>query len=115
MLLALLPVAAPVVNTQQRSDGRCLVGETQPTEAANTDTSDSNAARILDLAAAAVPALSGVAVEGMQVGYRPYPADGLPVLGWVPGCSNAYVAGAVCLVSVGFAQLLLDACKQDES
>lgn len=85
-------VVTDTVFILQRSDGSCLIGETQPTAAANTDTSDSNAARILGLAAAAVPALSGVTVEGMQVGYRPYPADGLPVLGWVPGWSNAYVA-----------------------
>lgn len=77
----------------QRTDGRFLIGETQPTEAANTDTSNSNAARILQLAASAVPALAAASVQGVHVGYRPYPADGYPVLGWVPSCSNAYVAG----------------------
>lgn len=77
----------------QRSDGCFLIGETQPSEASNTDTSNSNAARILQSAAAAIPALGGASVQGMHVGYRPYPADGYPVLGWVPGCSNAYVAG----------------------
>jgi glycine oxidase len=77
----------------QRSDGRVLIGATQPAPASNTDTSDANAARILAAAAAAVPALSQAAVEGMHVGHRPYPADGYPVLGWAPGCSNVYVAG----------------------
>ena len=77
----------------QRSDGRFLIGETQPTAAANTDTSAGNAARIMHLAASAVPALSAAAAEGVYVGYRPYPADGYPVVGWLPGCSNAYVAG----------------------
>lgn len=76
----------------QRSDGRFLIGETQPSEASNTDTSSKNAARILQLAADAVPALSAAKVQGMFVGYRPYPADGYPVLGWLPSCRNAYVA-----------------------
>jgi glycine/D-amino acid oxidase-like deaminating enzyme len=76
------------------------LGETQPSATANTDTSSANAQRILGLAAAAVPALVGVAMEGVHVGMRPYPADGHPVLGWLPGpggsgCSNAYVAGEV--------------------
>lgn len=62
--------AACHFNTHQRTDGRFLIGETQPSEFSNTDTSDSNAARILALAAAAVPALSGAVVEGMHVGYR---------------------------------------------
>jgi hypothetical protein len=31
---------------------------------------------------------------GMGIGYRPYPADGYPVLGWAGGsCSNVCVAG----------------------
>eukprot|EP00775_Hariotina_reticulata_P010154 gene10154-10312_t len=75
----------------QRSDGRCLLGETQPAPAANTDTSSSNALRILQLAAAAVPALHTAQVEGVYVGERPYPSDGYPVLGFVS--SNVYLAG----------------------
>jgi glycine/D-amino acid oxidase-like deaminating enzyme len=91
-------VAAPTAAAAaavQRTDSCFLIGETQPTAAANTDTSDSNAARILQLAAAAVPVLAAASVQGVHVGCRPYPADGYPVLGWVPGCRNAYVAGAV--------------------
>jgi hypothetical protein len=30
---------------------------------------------------------------GMYIGYRPYPADGYPVLGWAGDSSNVYVAG----------------------
>jgi glycine/D-amino acid oxidase-like deaminating enzyme len=40
-----------------------------------------------------VPVLAAAHVQGIHVGHRPYPADGYPVLGWLPGCSNAYVAG----------------------
>jgi len=92
LLVSLLHTLKPAP-TLQRSDGRFLIGETQPSEASNTDTSSKNAARILQLAADAVPALSAAKVQGMFVGYRPYPADGYPVLGWLPSCRNAYVAG----------------------
>lgn len=78
----------------QRRDGSFLIGETHPSEAANTDTSAAAAQRILALATAAIPALSDADVAGMDVGYRPYPADGLPVVGWLPGdMENVYVAG----------------------
>jgi glycine/D-amino acid oxidase-like deaminating enzyme len=32
-------------------------------------------------------------LAGMFIGYRPYPADGYPVLGWAGDSSNVYVAG----------------------
>lgn len=86
-------VISDTVFMLQRKDGRVLLGETRPEEAANTDDSSDNAQRILALAAAAVPALAAAVVEGMYIGYRPYPADGYPVLGWAGGsCSNVYVA-----------------------
>ncbi|KAF6256134.1 FAD dependent oxidoreductase [Scenedesmus sp. NREL 46B-D3] len=86
-------VISDTVFMLQRRDGRVLLGETRPEEASNTDDSSSNAQRILALAAAAVPALASAGIEGIYIGYRPYPADGHPVLGWVGGgSSNVYVA-----------------------
>jgi hypothetical protein len=70
------------------------MGETRPAAASNTDTSSSNAQRILQLAAKALPVLASADVAGMSVGFRPYPADGYPCCGWLPRCANAYVAGA---------------------
>ncbi|KAF8061367.1 yurR [Scenedesmus sp. PABB004] len=76
----------------QRHDGRVVIGETSPSEAATTDTSPAAAERLLRAAAAAVPALGAATAEGMQLGFRPFPADGYPVLGWLPSCPNAYLA-----------------------
>ena len=38
------------------------------------------------------PGLAGATVSEIRVGLRPASADGLPILGPVPGCANAWVA-----------------------
>jgi hypothetical protein len=38
-------------------------------------------------------------LAGMYIGYRPYPADGYPVLGWAGDSSNVYVAGEASLLT----------------
>jgi glycine/D-amino acid oxidase-like deaminating enzyme len=59
------PVLLLLLLSMQRKDGRVLIGETRPEDASNTDDSSGNAQRILDLAAAAVPALAAASIEGV--------------------------------------------------
>ena len=48
--------------------------------------------RALAAAADYVPALRGSRIESTRVGVRPIPYDGLPVVGFLPGFQNLYVA-----------------------
>jgi glycine oxidase len=76
-----------------RGDGRVLVGSTEEPEAgfekANTEAA---VAKLTALARRTVPPLADAAVEKCWAGLRPGSPDGLPFLGPVPGCENAYVA-----------------------
>ena len=47
---------------------------------------------MLDRAAYYLPALKGATAFAEPVGYRPMPADGLPVLGFVEKAPNLYIA-----------------------
>jgi glycine/D-amino acid oxidase-like deaminating enzyme len=48
--------------------------------------------RMLAAAADVVPALRETRIESTRVGVRPIPHDGLPVVGFLPGLQNVYVA-----------------------
>jgi glycine/D-amino acid oxidase-like deaminating enzyme len=48
--------------------------------------------RVLTAAADVVPALRETRIESTRVGVRPIPHDGLPVVGFLPGLQNVYVA-----------------------
>jgi D-amino-acid dehydrogenase len=48
--------------------------------------------QILDKALRVAPGLADGTLREVRVGFRPAPADGLPILGQVPGLANVYVA-----------------------
>ena len=77
-----------------RADGRILAGAT--VEDVGFDKS-TTAGGIEELKAAAVeiiPGLARSAISETWAGLRPFAADGLPILGNVPGCENVAVATA---------------------
>jgi len=93
-----------------RKDGVVSVGSTiedsgyedKPTEAARE--------RIMRMATYLWPALESAVVTEHVHGLRPVPADGLPILGPVPGVAGAYViAGhSVCACSAMYAEITTD-------
>jgi glycine/D-amino acid oxidase-like deaminating enzyme len=48
--------------------------------------------QVLGQALGVAPGLSGATLQEVRIGFRPATADGLPILGRVPGVENAYVA-----------------------
>jgi glycine/D-amino acid oxidase-like deaminating enzyme len=89
-----LPAVSPTpreVHLRQLPDGTIQMGQgTQ--ESLDRDDSQAHADDLLDRAAHYFPALRGATAVPQPVGYRPMPADGLPVLGFARSCPNLYVA-----------------------
>jgi len=86
----------PDVHVHQRGDGRVVLGEkagppqseehrlfleARPNEFPAPELAAEHATRVLNMAQRYVPALADARVEGVGVGWRPMPVDGLPVVG----------------------------------
>ncbi|MDH4108700.1 MAG: FAD-binding oxidoreductase [Gammaproteobacteria bacterium] len=97
----------PDVHVHQRDDGRVVLGEKagspqtdehrallvgRPNEFPSAELTMAHATRIVDLAKQHVPALAAARVEHAGVGWRPMPADGLPVLGRARSVPGLYFA-----------------------
>jgi glycine oxidase len=75
-----------------RDDGRVLVGSTEEDAGFEKCTTAKAVGGLIALACSFVPKLSDAAVEQCWAGLRPGSPDGMPFLGRIPGCDNAYVA-----------------------
>ncbi len=79
------------VHLRQAFDGTARIGEgTQ--ESLSRDDSQEHAEDLLARAASYLPALADAKASVEPVGYRPMPADGLPVLGFAEKTPNLYLA-----------------------
>jgi glycine/D-amino acid oxidase-like deaminating enzyme len=89
-----LPALSPTrldIHLRQTSDGVVQFGQgTQ--ESLNEDDSQEHADDLLDRATYYFPALKGATAIAQPVGYRPMPADGLPVIGFTQRAPNLYIA-----------------------
>jgi glycine/D-amino acid oxidase-like deaminating enzyme len=89
-----LPAIDPArreVHLRQLPDGTLQMGQgTQ--ESLDRDCSQAHADDLLARAAHYFPDLRGATAIPQPVGYRPMPADGLPVLGFATAAPNVYVA-----------------------
>jgi glycine/D-amino acid oxidase-like deaminating enzyme len=83
----------PPVHLRQRPDGSVLLGE-RSQETVTAHPPGRRARRLLDQAGHAFPALAGVRIEHVTVGWRPLPSDHLPLVGPVPGLPGLYLAVA---------------------
>jgi glycine/D-amino acid oxidase-like deaminating enzyme len=81
----------PEIHVRQLSNGTLMIGEGSQ-ESLNRDDSQAHADELLARATHYLPALAGAHAIPVPVGYRPMPADGLPVLGFTETVPNLYVA-----------------------
>ena len=81
----------PEVHVRQGADGALMIGEGSQESLARDD-SQSHADALLARASHYLPALAGAKAVAVPVGYRPMPADGLPVLGYASSAPNVYIA-----------------------
>ena len=82
---------APEVHIRQGADGVVMIGEGSQESLARDD-SQSHADALLARASRHLPALDGATAVPVPVGYRPMPADGLPILGFAAAAPNVYIA-----------------------
>jgi glycine/D-amino acid oxidase-like deaminating enzyme len=80
----------PVGNVKQKPDGRIVTGS--DFASGGGDTSREAGERHLKTMSAVLPALATAGVEKMTQGFRPMPADGMPIVGFAPGRSDLYLA-----------------------
>ncbi len=85
------PESGPSIHLRQQPDGRFLIGERSQDYVATQPTM-SHAQELLRQAQRSFPRLAGVDIEQFTVEWRPMPADGMPVVGTLPGMSSMYLA-----------------------
>ena len=79
------------VHVRQSVDGVVMIGEgTQ--ESLSQDDSHEHAEELVTRAARYLPALDGTKAVPVPVGFRPMPADGLPITGFTGSVPNLYIA-----------------------
>jgi glycine/D-amino acid oxidase-like deaminating enzyme len=81
---------APMGNLKQKPDGRIVTGS--DFASGGGDTSREAGERHLKAMAAVLPELAKAGVEKMTQGFRPMPADGMPLVGFAPGRADLYLA-----------------------
>ncbi|MEO8573993.1 MAG: glycine oxidase ThiO [Pyrinomonadaceae bacterium] len=77
-----------------RADGRVLVGATVEDVGFENVTTPEGIKSLMDAGAEIIPRLKGLAVAERWAGLRPFAADGLPLIGDLPGHENVFVATA---------------------
>lgn len=75
-----------------RDDGYLLAGSTEEEVGFDTSTTEEAISELTDFAVDLVPALQKGRIERTWSGLRPASFDGLPYIGRMPGCENAFVA-----------------------
>jgi glycine/D-amino acid oxidase-like deaminating enzyme len=98
-------VVAEKAHVKQYPDGRLVLGDdfAPPKTTDHADLKDQmgfpsdairalHAQRLVRQAREYLPGVSEALVERLTLGWRPMPADGLPVIGFLDSCPNAYVA-----------------------
>ena len=75
-----------------RADGRIVAGATEEWAGFTVATDDASTAGLRAEASSLVPALADWPLQSAWAGLRPVSADGLPLLGCVPGWDNVHVA-----------------------
>jgi len=75
-----------------RADGRVIAGATEELVGFNPQTTDAGVGSLAVMAAALIPRLSAAPQHSSWAGLRPVSADGLPLLGRLPGWDNIHVA-----------------------
>lgn len=75
-----------------RADGRVIAGATEERAGFDAQTTSDGISGLTAMANALVPSLAAAPQHSVWAGLRPVSADGLPLLGAVPGWDNLYVA-----------------------
>lgn len=79
------------LHVRQFADGSLMIGEGSQ-ESVSNDDSKEHSQNLLERAQYYLPIPSSTKISSMGIGYRPMPADGLPIVGYTDQVKNMYVA-----------------------
>jgi glycine oxidase len=86
------PILANIGGVSAKADGTIHVGGTVDLAGFNKQIRPNDTAQLLESASILIPRLREGPIDRVWTGLRPYCADGLPVIGPVPGWDNVMVA-----------------------
>jgi glycine/D-amino acid oxidase-like deaminating enzyme len=107
-------IVGPGIHIHQQSDGRLIIGEQDgapenhklrlegyPSKFPSSMLANKHVNKILDQAKSFIKNMDEIEVESVDIGWRPLPLDGLPIIGFINSNQDSYVASMHSGISLG--------------
>ena len=107
-------IVGPGIHIHQQSDGRLIIGEQDgapenhkfrlegyPSKFPSSMLANQHVNKILDQAKSFIKNMDEIEVESVDIGWRPLPLDGLPIIGFINSNQDSYVASMHSGISLG--------------
>ena len=107
-------IVGPGIHIHQQNDGRLIIGEQDgapenhkmrlkgyPTQFPSTLIADQHFNNMLDQTKLFIKNIDEIEVESVEIGWRPLPLDGLPIIGFLNSLQDTYVASMHSGISLG--------------
>ena len=107
-------IVGPGIHIHQQNDGRLIIGEQDgapknhkmrlkgyPTKFPSKLIADQHFNNMLDQTKSFIKNIDNVEVESVEIGWRPIPLDGLPIIGFLNSKQDTYVASMHSGISLG--------------
>lgn len=107
-------IVGPGIHIHQQSDGRIIIGEQNgapenhkfrlegyPSKFPSSMLANQHVNKILDKAKSFIKNMDEIEVESVDIGWRPLPLDGLPIIGFINSNQDSYVASMHSGISLG--------------
>ena len=105
-----------LVSLYRRGEGECWIGVTKEDAGFDETPCEAGSRQLIEAASRIMPAIAKAPILAHIAALRPMSANGLPLIGRVPGAANCYVANGggikgmllASAVGLGLAQLVMD-------
>ena len=107
-------IVGPGIHIHQQTDGRLIIGEQDgapenhklrlkgyPSKFPSSSFANQHVNKILNQARSFIKNMDEVEVESVDIGWRPLPSDGLPIIGYINSNQDSYVASMHSGISLG--------------
>jgi len=107
-------IVGPGIHIHQQSDGRLIIGEQDgapenhklrlegyPSKFPSSMLANQHVNKILDQAKSFIKNMDEIEIESVDIGWRPLPLDGLPIIGFINSNQDSYVASMHSGISLG--------------
>ena len=107
-------IVGPGIHIHQQADGKLIIGEQDgapenhklrlkgyPSKFPSSSFANQHVNKILNQARSFIKNMDEVEVESVDIGWRPLPSDGLPIIGYINSNQDSYVASMHSGISLG--------------